>query len=168
MSPLKYSLAVALVALSSVASLAHAGARQQAKVLMATEPEAAKVEQEYGFADAVVSGDTVYLSGVVAAVRPGETDLKAAYSRAFERIGAILARAGASWDDVVDLTTYHTDLTTQLPPITAVKHRYIKAPFPAWTAIQVSRLVPDSGITEIKIVARLPGGAMPASAARGR
>jgi hypothetical protein len=32
---------------------------------------------------------------------------------------------------------------------------YVKPPFPAWTAIQVSRLIPTNGITEIKIVAKL-------------
>jgi len=92
---------------------------------------------------------------VVAGVREGETDLKLSYERAFERIGVILKRAGASWDDVVDITSFHTDLTTQMPAIVAVKNKYIKAPFPAWTAIQVSRLIPDNGITEIKIVAKL-------------
>jgi len=43
-----------------------------------------------------------------------------------------------------------------MPATVAVKHRHIKAPFPAWTAIQVARLIPDNGITEIRIVAKLP------------
>jgi hypothetical protein len=32
----------------------------------------------------------------------------------------------------------------------------MRDPPPAWTAIGVSRLIPNSGITEIKIVAKLP------------
>ena len=79
---------------------------------------------------------------------------RAGYTRAFERIGVILRNAGVSWDDVVDITSFHTDLTTQMPAIVAVKNLYIKPPYPTWTAIQVSRLIPDNGITEIKIVAR--------------
>ena len=118
-------------------------------------PEMAKIEEQWGFSDAIVTGDTIYLSGVVAGVREGETDLKLGYERAFERIGVILKRAGATWDDVADITSFHTDLTTQMPAIVAVKNKYIKAPFPAWTAIQVSRLIPDNGITEIKIVTKL-------------
>ena len=59
-----------------------------------------------------------------------------------------------SWDDVVDIASFHTDLTTQMLAIVAVKNLYIKAPYPTWTAIQVSRLIPDNGITEIKIVAK--------------
>ena len=133
---------------------AWAGARQQAQAVMAADPAELKFQEEWGYASAVVSGDTVTLSGVVAGVRPGETDLRAAYTRAFERIGVILRRAGVSWDDVVDITSFHTDLTTQMPAIVAVKHLYVTPPYPTWTAIQVSRLIPDNGITEIKIVAR--------------
>jgi len=134
---------------------AAAGMRQDARVVMPADPAALKLEQEWGFSDAIVTGDTIYLSGVVAGVREGETDLKVGYTRAFERIGDILKNAGASWDDVVDITSFHTDLITQMPAIVAVKNNYVKAPFPAWTAIQVSRLIPSNGITEIKVVAKL-------------
>ena len=151
------SLATCLLAMALAASpAAFAGARQDAQVLMAPDAGERQFQQEWGYADAVVSGDLVTLSGVVAGVRPGETDLKAGYTRAFERLGAILKRAGVSWDDVVDITTFHTDLTTQMPAIVAVKNQYVKPPFPTWTAIQVARLIPDNGITEIKIVARKP------------
>ena len=146
--------ALALLLLASAA--AHAGARQDAKVLLSDNPDARKIEQEWGFADAVVTGDTIYLSGVVAGLRPGETDLKVAYDRAFQRIGKILLRAGASWDDVVDITSFHTDVKAQMPAIVAVKNKYVTGLPPAWTAIQVVRLIPDAGITEIKIVAKLP------------
>ena len=91
---------------------------------------------------------------MVAGVRDGETDLRVAYTRAFERMGEVLKNAEVSWDDVVDITSFHTDLTTQMPAIVAVKKNYIKPPFPAWTAIQVSRLIPPNGITEIKIIAK--------------
>lgn len=151
--PLPVSLATALLVLSPGA---FAGTRQDAQVVMATDPAELKFQQDWGYASAVVSGDTVTLSGVVAGVRPGEADLRAGYTRAFERIGAVLRNAGVSWDDVIDITTFHTDLTTQMPAIVAVKNQYVRPPFPTWTAIQVSRLIPDNGITEIKVVARKP------------
>jgi enamine deaminase RidA (YjgF/YER057c/UK114 family) len=144
-----------LWALLSLISLAHAGARQDATVVMAPDPEEAGFQAEWGYASAIRVGDLVYLSGVVAGVRKGETDLTLGYERAFKKIGETLKSAGASWDDVIDITTFHTDLTTQMPAIVAVKNRYIKAPFPAWTAIQVARLIPANGITEIKIVAKV-------------
>jgi len=147
------------MALFLVPAAAHAGARQDAKVLMSENPEERKFQDEWGYADAVITGDTIYLSGVVAGVRPGETDLKLAYDRAFQRIGKVLQRAGAGWDDVVDITSFHTDLTTQMPAIVAVKNKYVRSPPPAWTAIQVARLIPNTGLTEIKLVAKLPAGA---------
>jgi len=146
--PLVFTLSVCTVP-------AAAGTRQDTLVVMPSDPAALKLEQDWGFSDAIVTGDSVYLSGVVAGVREGETDLKAGYTRAFERIGDILKKSGASWDDVVDITSFHTDLTTQMPAIVAVKNNYVKPPFPAWTAIQVSRLIPSNGITEIKVVAKL-------------
>lgn len=146
--PLVFTLSVCTVP-------AAAGTRQDALVVMPSDPAALKLEQDWGFSDAIVTGDTIYLSGVVAGVREGETDLKAGYTRAFERIGDILKKSGASWDDVVDITSFHTDLTTQMPAIVAVKNNYVKPPFPAWTAIQVSRLIPSNGITEIKVIAKL-------------
>jgi enamine deaminase RidA (YjgF/YER057c/UK114 family) len=145
--------ALALLPLSAAAS---AGSRQDAKVLLSEDPQERKFQEDWGYADAVIAGDTVYLSGVVAGTRPGETDLKLAYERAFKKIGGVLARSGASWDDVVDLTSFHTDLTTQMPAIIAVKKKFMNDPPPAWTAIQIARLIPNSGITEIKIVAKLP------------
>jgi enamine deaminase RidA (YjgF/YER057c/UK114 family) len=148
--------AIVLAAALLLPATAHAGTRQQATVLLSEDPEEKKFQQDWGYADAVITGDTVYLSGVVAGLRPGETDLKLPYERAFARIGAILKRSGASWDDVVDITSFHTDLTTQMPAIVAVKNKYVVGPPPAWTAIEVSRLIPNTGITEIKIVAKLP------------
>ena len=145
-----------LLSIALVSGAANAGSRQEAKVLLSEDPEERKFQQDWGYADAIIVSDTVYLSGVVVGLRGGETDLQPAYERAFAKIGKILERSGASWDDVVDITSYHTDLTTQMSAIVAVKNKYVKAPPPAWTAIGVSRLIPNSGITEIKMVAKLP------------
>ena len=145
-----------MAAMLTVGGLSLAGARQEARVLVDANPQTAKMEEEWGFANAIVTGDTIYLSGVVAGLREGETDLKAGYLRAFDRIGEILKSAGASWDDVVEITSFHTDLISQMPAIVDVKKKYVKPPYPAWTAIQVSRLIPNNGITEIKVVAKLP------------
>ena len=42
-----------------------------------------------------------------------------------------------------------------MPALAAVKNRYIKAPFPAWTAIDIDRLFAPEGVVEIKLVARV-------------
>ena len=73
---------------------------------------------------------------------------------AFDNLKATLNAAGCTFDDLVDVTTFHTDLPSQMDGFMKVKHRYIREPFPAWTAIDIDRLVPDNGLVEIKLVAR--------------
>ena len=147
-----------LLASLALSAPAFAQSRAQGTVLMSEDPRERRFQDETGYADAVVAGDTIYLSGVVVGLRDGE-DMAAAYDRTYRRIGAILARAGAGWDDVVDITSYHPDIAAQFPVMSAVHRRCVRAPFPAWTAIDVDRLVPERGLTEIKIVARRPAPA---------
>lgn len=154
--------AFAAVAAMILAASATAGARDSATVVMSDNPGLLAMQKDWGFSDAIVTGDTVYLSGVVVGPKDGDADLEAAYTRAFDRLGVILKRAGVTWDDVVDITSFHTDVTAQMTAMKNAKNRYIRAPFPAWTAIQVVRLIPDKGITEIKLVARRPAGVLPA------
>ena len=148
---MRAALLLAALALAAP-SAAAAQARQQATVLMSENDEERRFQEEWGYADAIVAGDTIYLSGIVAGQREGET-LEAAYERTYARIGAVLRRAGASWDDVVDITTFHTDLAAHTDGFVAVKNNYVKAPFPAWTAIGVSRLYEPTAVVEIKVVA---------------
>jgi enamine deaminase RidA (YjgF/YER057c/UK114 family) len=110
------------------------------------------------FSAAVRTGDLVFLAGVVATPRPNETDragMEAAIDRTFRNIAATLAASGSSWDDVVDITSFHTDLPGQIDAFSAVKDRYVKAPCPAWTAIDIDRLYVAESIVEVKVVARV-------------
>ena len=129
------------------------GTRRNATTIMSADPRARQFQEEWGYSEAIAAGNLVFVSGVVAAVRPGESGLEPAYTRAFDQIGQSLGRLGCSWGDVVELTSFHTDLTTQMPAIVAVKRRYVRAPYPAWTAVGVTRLIPNSGITEIRAMA---------------
>ena len=158
---------VPIAALAAAASSAPASAQTRTtdNVFMSENEGGRRFQEETGYSDAVVAGGTIYLSGVVVGLREGE-DLRAAYDRTYRQIGAILARAGASWDDVVDITSYHTDVTAQFDAMVAVHRRYVRAPFPAWTAIDVDRLIPAAGLTEIKIVARRPERARRGGGAR--
>lgn len=146
------ALSSALIVIAPTSAKAQ---RQQSTVIMSDDEGARRFQEEWGFSDAIVAGDTIYMSGIVVGLREGEA-LEAAYDRAYRGIGEILARVGASWNDVVDITSYHTDVTQQMEAMVAVHRRYVRAPFPAWTAIDVDRLIPERGITEIKIVARRP------------
>jgi enamine deaminase RidA (YjgF/YER057c/UK114 family) len=145
------------------AGSAAAQTRTPETVLMSENPRARAGQEQLGYADAVIAGDMIYLSGIVAGQRPGETSLEPAFDRVFRQIGHILERAGAGLGDIVDMTSYHTDVVGQIEAMSAAQKKLLGSPPPAWTAIQVVRLLPDSGIAEVKIVARR---SRPAAAAR--
>ena len=138
-----------------VAIPAVAQTRTSSNVLVAESERGRQFQAEYGFSDAVIVGDTIHLSGLVAGMAPGETDMKPAYDRVYRHIGTILKRAGADYGDIVDMTSFHTDVDAQLKPMSEVHKNYVKAPYPAWTAIGVAKIL-GNGITEIKITARRP------------
>lgn len=142
------------LALALAASTAQAGEPKQ--TLMPEDPEARAFQEAVGFSDAVIHGDTIHLSGVVAAPAKGETGLTPAYERAFARLDAILKRLGASWDDVIVFDTFHAGgaMAAQLDALVPVKNRYITAPFPAWTAVGVTELYEPTAVTEIKLMVR--------------
>lgn len=131
-------------------------AREPGTTLMPENPEARAFQEAVGYADAVIAGDTIYLSGVVAGPAKGDAGLEPGFERAFAQIAATLARAGASWDDVVEMTTFHTDLPGTIDAFVAVKNRHVKAPFPAWTAIGITALYEPSAVVEIKVIALRP------------
>lgn len=132
---------------------ALAGSRTTSQVIYSENAEERAFQEAAGFSDAVILRDgTIYLSGVVVGPEADE----AAFDRAYRKISDILIRAGASWEDVVDITSYHTDIEKQIGPMSAVQKQYLAPPFPAWTAIQVSRLYLVEGKTEIKVVAKRP------------
>lgn len=133
---------------------AEASANEKRTVMPESERGRAMFEQ-FGFSEAVIHGDTVYLSGVIlGSPREGETQ-EEAFDRGFQYIGSVLERSGSSWADVIDITTYHVDIEDSMPALAAVKNRYIQAPFPAWTAIDIDRLFAPEGLVEIKITARV-------------
>jgi len=150
----RFALALALCCVG-LAAPAQAGTRQQAQVLYSDDPAERAFQERFGYNDAIILPDgTIYLSGVIVAPQPGDANLDAAYARAYRRLGNILVRAGATWEDVVEITSFHTALADQLEPMARVQKQFITPPFAAWTAIQVVGLADDRGITEIKLIAR--------------
>ena len=67
----------------------------------------------------------------------------------------MLAAAGCTFDDVVDVTSFHTDPEAQIATVMKVRSEEIgKAPYPNWTAVGVTWL---AGFDfEIKVIARIP------------
>lgn len=156
MTTLKHCvLAAALAMLAAGTAQAQDAAKPAKQAIMPEDPEALAFQNAVGYSDAVIANGMIYLSGVVAVPAEGEEGMAPAFTRAFEALGKTLHRAGAGWDDVVAFDTYHTDLAGQLNEFVEVKNRYIKAPFPAWTALGVSSLYEPEALVEIKITARV-------------
>jgi enamine deaminase RidA (YjgF/YER057c/UK114 family) len=113
--------------------------------------------EAHGYSAAVRSGDLLFVSGQVGSRKDGspEPDFRKQVELAFRNLEAVLAAAGAGFDDIVDVTSFHTDPENQFGVIMEVKNRFFPVPpHPAWTAVGVNWL---AGFDfEIKAIARIP------------
>ncbi|WLD98017.1 RidA family protein [Agrobacterium leguminum] len=113
--------------------------------------------EEHGYSAAIRSGDLLFVSGQVGSRADGtpEPDFERQVRLAFENLKATLAAAGCTFDDIVDVTTFHTDPENQFGTIMTVKHGiFSQKPYPNWTAVGVNWL---AGFDfEIKVIARIP------------
>jgi len=113
--------------------------------------------EQHGYSAAVRSDDLLFVSGQVGSRPDGsaEPDFEAQVRLAFANLEATLLAAGCGFDDVVDVTSFHTNPEKQFDTIMAVKGEVFKsAPYPNWTALGVNWL---AGFDfEIKVVARIP------------
>jgi enamine deaminase RidA (YjgF/YER057c/UK114 family) len=111
----------------------------------------------YKYSAAIRSGDLLFVSGQVGSREDGSPEpvFEDQVRLAFANLKAVLAAAGAGLEDVVDVTTFHTDPEAQLETILAVRDEVIgDPPYPNWTAIGVNWL---AGFDfEIKAIARIP------------
>ncbi len=113
--------------------------------------------EKHGYSAAIQSKDLLFVSGQVGSLQDGsaEPDFEKQVKLAFENLRHTLEAAGCTFEDIVDVTTFHTDPENQLDSILKIKNTIFKeSPYPAWTAIGVTWL---AGFDfEIKVIARLP------------
>ncbi|MYN05440.1 RidA family protein [Pseudoduganella sp. DS3] len=110
------------------------------------------------YSAAIRSGDLLFVSGQVGSRTDGapEPEFEAQVRLAFENLKATLKAGGCGLDDIVDVTTFHTDPERQFATVLALKDEmFPQAPYPNWTAVGVNWL---AGFDfEIKVIARVPG-----------
>ena len=109
------------------------------------------------YSPAIRSGDLLFVSGQVGSREDGspEPDFERQVLLAFESLIAVLEAAGCTLDDVVDVTTFHTDPDAQFETVRAVRDRVIgEPPYPTWTAVGAKLLYGFD--FEIKAIARIP------------
>ena len=111
------------------------------------------------YAEAVRVGDMLYLSGVTGAPVERDADdaaLTANFVSIFEEVEARLARAGATFDNVIAVETFRLDYLENFALFNEVKNRYIRAPYPIWTDVGISAL-PPGAVAELAVTAWLGG-----------
>ena len=123
-----------------------------------TPPDMQNIRQRFGYSPGVKVGNMLYIAGQVG--RDTELDViegkEAQFAQAFENVKKVLTEAGATFDNVVEMVTYHTDMR-DLPLFIEVKNRYLTNPdrLPTWTGIATHALAMPGLFVEIKCTACL-------------
>jgi enamine deaminase RidA (YjgF/YER057c/UK114 family) len=124
-----------------------------------TPPERHALYELHRYSPAIRANGLLFVSGQVGSRPDGspEPELDAQVRLAFENLNAVLAAAGCSFDDVIDVTVFMVDPHLHFERAWTVAAEYWgQAPYPTVTAIGVTWL---SGFQfEIKVIAKLPEG----------
>ena len=117
-------------------------------------------EKEYGYAQAVKVGETIYLSGQVSHDEEGNIvglrDMETQMRQAYANIQKVLSQYGATMDNIVDEVLFVTDMDSAFAA--AVKCRrevFSTTPVVASTIVQIQSLAFPELMIEIKCVAKL-------------
>lgn len=113
------------------------------------------LSERAGYAPAIKVGTTLYCAGQVGRT-PGLVvieDPEQQFFAAWENLRLVLQAGGCSFEDVVDMTTYHIDLQRHMPLFRSVKDKVFPRNTCAWTCIGVSELARPGLLVEIKCVA---------------
>jgi enamine deaminase RidA (YjgF/YER057c/UK114 family) len=105
----------------------------------------------------VIDGDHLRCSGMIG-FRPDLSvpeDPTAQFTLAFQNLRGLLAEAGLTFANVTEMTTYHVGLRAHMQAFTAVKDKFMSAPYPAWTAVGISELASPGALVEIQVTARM-------------
>ncbi|WP_211455730.1 RidA family protein [Comamonas brasiliensis] len=118
-------------------------------------PAMQSIVERAGYVPAVKVGATVFCAGQVGRTVDLEVigDPEAQFLACWENLRAVLEEAGCTFEDVVDMTTYHVQLSKHMPVFREVKNRVFPRGTCAWTSIGVAELAHPGLLVEIKCVA---------------
>jgi 2-iminobutanoate/2-iminopropanoate deaminase len=109
------------------------------------------------YSQAIRAGGFLFVSGQIpldpATGTMVDGDLAAQTHRVFKNLSAILAAAGASFDNVVKTTVYLADMN-DFPAMNEIYATYFSTPAPARATVQAARLPRDARV-EIDLIASL-------------
>jgi len=100
-------------------------------------------------------GNFLFLSGIGPRKR-GTKEIPAAFEAqvlaVFENVRLVLEDAGASWDDIVDVTVFLTDMTADFPTFNRLYAEHFATNRPTRTTVEVGAL-PTPIDVELKVIA---------------
>ncbi len=112
----------------------------------------------WGFAPAIRSGDLLFIGGQVGIYADGTApnDPAQQIEQAFANMGAVLRAAGATYDDVVDLSAFYTNYAEHGGLARPIREKFFGTDTPPnWTAVGVAALA-EPFVFEVKAIARVP------------
>ena len=125
-------------------------------------------DRNVSFAQAVHVGDLLFLAGQMPVNPEGERlqlvgagDIRVQVRQAFANVKSVLEAAGATMEDLVEITSYHTNLVETLGEVDAAMREIIRGEIgikrAAWTAVGVASLALPGQMVKIKGVAQARG-----------
>jgi 2-iminobutanoate/2-iminopropanoate deaminase len=145
----------------ALALLLPAGASfaDQAAGTQHINPSSLSAPHGYTHVITVDGGRTVYIAGQVPLDPHGQLvgagDFAAQVRQTFENLKAALAAGGASFSDVVEMTTYVTDMS-QVDAYRKIRDQYMSGPLPTASLVEVKGLFRKDVMLEVSAVAVLP------------
>jgi len=107
----------------------------------------------------VRGGRTIYVAGQVAFDQSGNLvgkgDFAAQATQVFENLKSALAAGGATFDNLVKVTTFVTDLS-QMQTLRTIRAKYYGKNAPASTLVQITKLAHVDLMIEIEAIAVVP------------
>ncbi|MDC0671500.1 Rid family hydrolase [Nannocystis radixulma] len=116
---------------------------------------------DYHYAPAVRVGDTVIVSGIPSGP---EEDYEAGVRRMFGTLKRTLEDAGATLEDVVELTTFHRNprdsasFNAEFEIFARIHGEFFREHYPAWSAVGTTALLSPAAAVEMRAVAVVGSG----------
>ena len=120
-------------------------------------PESGKsAYNNFHFAQAVKSGGLLVCSGQIG-TNPDHSVPKSAeeeFRNAWQSVGVVLKEAGLNFEDIIEYTSFHVNLSENIQAFMKTRDEVISEPWPAWTAIGITELAVPGARVEIRVIAQ--------------
>lgn len=123
-------------------------------------PGSEEIYRTWQFSQGVRSGRMLWVSGQVGVDPETGTvpeDVESQARFALRHVESVIAEAGGSLSDVVELVTYHTDMR-ELEAFARVKSEFFTEGYPAWTPVGVAALADPRCRIEVRATAVIGSG----------